>query len=115
VEEIAKLVNSVVIGNYEQKSNGSKYSDKDGQRITIDPEIRRQFRLDDVSKKDPNVIAIDILKAFRKELLNAKMLIENENNRSPVDKRTDLINIEKALYNINFLTIHWVKNNLEKS
>jgi hypothetical protein len=113
LEEVAKLVTSVVIGNYEQKNIGSRSSDKDGQRITIDPEIRRQLHLDDTSKKDPNAIAVEMLKAFRMELLNAKMLIENENNRLPLDKRSDLINIEKALYNINFFTMHWVNNNLE--
>jgi len=94
LEEIAKLVDSVVISNFEAQSGSTKVTDKSGQQTT--------------RKKDPTTIALEILKAFRKELLAAKMLIENE-TRAEVEKRAALANIEKALYNINYLTNHWVK------
>ena len=105
LEEIAKLVNDVVITQYEPKTALSKFRDKDAQSMVFD---RRQIILDDPSKRDPTTVAVDILKAFRKELLAAEMLIKNE-NRAEVEKRADLVNIEKALVNINFLTNHWIK------
>ncbi len=108
LEEIAKLVDSVVITNYEAQSGISKFTDKSGQTITLDDNSARQLLKQVTGKKDPTTIALEILKAFRKELLAAKMLIENE-SKADVEKRAALVNIEKALYNINYLTTHWIK------
>lgn len=104
LEEIAKLVTSVIIAKFETR----RVSDKDGQIPWNEAEIRRQAMRDEANKKDPYGVAIEILKAFRKELLAAKNLIESE-NKSEVEKRADLANIEKALYNIKFLTNQTVK------
>jgi hypothetical protein len=60
------------------------------------------------SKKDAANTAREILKAFRKELINARDLIERE-NRSPVEKNADLARINKALYDIEHLTFHYIK------
>ncbi len=106
LEEIAKLVNNVIIANYEAKTPRFS-SDKDLQTIKFDSDGKRQYVLEDTSKKDPMAIALEILKAFRKELLAAKMLIENDKS-SLLEKRIDLANIDKALYDINVLTNHWV-------
>jgi hypothetical protein len=108
LEEIAKLVNSVIIAHYETKT--TRFSEKDRQTtISFDSDGKRDFMLEDANRKNPTAIALEILKAFRKELLNAKLLIENDKT-SPLEKRLDLANIDKALYDINILTNHWVTN-----
>lgn len=104
LEEIAKLVNSVVIANFESK----RLTDKDSTSILSDPELRRQFLRGEGDKKDPATVAADILKAFRKEMLAGKKRIEVE-NRPEAEKRAELNNIEKALNHINYLTHHWIK------
>jgi hypothetical protein len=105
LEEIAKLVNNVIISHYETKT--PRFGDKDRQTISFESDSKRSFVLEDTNKKNPTAIAIEILKAFRKELLAARMLIENDKT-SPLEKRLDLANIDKALYDINVLTNHWV-------
>lgn len=72
------------------------------------PEIKNQILQQATSKKDAANTAREILKAFRKELINAKDLIEKE-NRSPAEKNEDLARINKALYDINQLTFHYIK------
>ena len=108
LEEIVKLVNDVVIANYEPKNPAGKYNEKDAQKLVFEPELRRELMLEESRKRDPVLIAIEILKAFRKELIAAKMLIEND-SKAEVEKRAELANLEKALNNINFLTNHWIK------
>ncbi len=139
--EIIKLINSVVISNYDKlmASRSSINKDKEisneglleelGELIQQRPEFKKHIHLDDhtaesssllssrpklknqvvqgeTNKKDARLVALEILKAFRLELLAAKMLIENEGN-SAEKNNNDLIKIEKALHDISQLTLHY--------
>ncbi|MDP2776561.1 MAG: hypothetical protein Q8O48_02880, partial [Anaerolineales bacterium] len=139
--EIIKLINNVVISNYDKlmASRSSINKDKEisneglleelGELIQQRPEFKKHIHLDDhttessgllssrpklenqvaqgeTNKKDAHLVALEILKAFRLELVAAKMLIENESN-SAGKNNNDLIKIEKALYDISQLTLHY--------
>jgi len=111
--EIMELVNNVIIKNYEKTTTPLKLSNQEMENLyETDPEAVREYRrllLRPVEqRKDPAGVAHEILNAFRKELRAAKSLIENE-NRPLEEKQAELSKIEKALYNIAYLTIHWVK------
>jgi hypothetical protein len=73
------------------------------------PNFARQYLQHAANKKGAHTIASDILKAFRKELLAAKILIEKE-NRSSFEKQNELAMIDKALRDISHNTSHYVKN-----
>ncbi len=106
VEEIATLVENIIIRNYEKASSSSrKLSEKDIEKYLIsDPEYldeyRRQFLRG--GQKNARGIALEILKAFRKEMIAGKSLIENE-NKPDNEKQDDLARIEKAILNISHL------------
>jgi hypothetical protein len=57
--------------------------------------------------KDAASVALDILKAFRKELIAGKDLIEKDTKNLEANREA-LADIDKALHNINNLTSHWV-------
>jgi hypothetical protein len=72
-------------------------------------EYRRQMlQQGSHQKKDPKIIAQEMLNSFRKELRAAISLIEKDNR--PLDeKQAELAAIEKALNNISqFTPTHWV-------
>jgi len=112
--EVVKLIDNVVIANYEKGHQPHKGRDveKDlhelGAILVMNPELKTQFAQRDVSKKDALSIAQEILKSFRKEMIAAKALIEND-SRSLEEKQAELAQIEKALYDISYLTHHWIK------
>ncbi len=115
MEEIIKLVDNVIIRNYEKPSGarGSFYKDKELEKeleslIALHPEFKGQLLQRETSKKDAAAIAQEILKAFRKEMLAGKLLIEND-SRPPAEKQDELAKIEKALFDISHLTHHWIK------
>jgi hypothetical protein len=114
MEEIIKLVDNVIIRNYEKPSGTrSFYKDKELDKeleafIALNPELKSQLIQRESSKKDATAIAQEILKAFRKELLAGKLLIEKD-NRPPAEKQDELAKIEKALFDVSHLTHHWVK------
>ena len=115
MEEIIKLVDSVIIRNYEKQSGtrSTFYKDKELDKeleslIALKPELKGQLIQRETSKKDATVIAQEILKAFRKELLAGKLLIEND-TRPLAEKQDELAKIEKALFDISHLTHHWIK------
>jgi hypothetical protein len=83
-------------------------NDIEATLASFKPEIKNQIMQQATSKKDAANTAREILKAFRKELINAKDLIEKE-NRSQAEKSADLAMINKALYDINQLTFHYIK------
>ncbi len=83
-------------------------SDIEATLASFRPEIKNQIMQQASSKKDSANTAREILKAFRKELINAKDLIEKE-SRSPLEKNADLARINKALYDIEHLTFHYIK------
>ncbi|MDP1779494.1 MAG: hypothetical protein Q8K73_04395, partial [Anaerolineales bacterium] len=139
--ELIKLINHVVISNYD-KLNASdaafhrekEISDEDVLKELDDliqqrPEFRKHIRLDDdtaesrsllssrpklknqaiqqeINTKDARLIVLEMLRAFRIELLAGKMLIENESDSSGKNNN-DLIRIEKAIHDISQLILHY--------
>ena len=136
--EIVRLINSVIIANYEKNSyrsntyyKGKEASMKDMEKeylqeweafVAMNPDLKddlkEEYKNDfksqflqqrDASKKDVRSVAQEILRSFRKELINAKALIEKDSRPLEV-KQPELAKIEKALYDISYLTNHWVKS-----
>ncbi len=114
-EEMLKLIENVVIRNYE-RSGGSRtsyYKDRDAEKefeafIAANPDLKGQLLKGESVRKDAAAVAQEILKAFRKELLAGKLLIENENKPND-EKEADLVKIEKALFDISHITHHWIR------
>lgn len=110
--EFVRLMNSVVIAIYERTTATRKISDKEIEALLASyPNlISRRSLQHESSKKDAATTALEILKAFRKELLAGKQSIEND-NRPPPEKQAELERIEKALSNVSHLTYHYIKQN----
>ncbi|HNB35890.1 MAG TPA: hypothetical protein PK414_06705 [Anaerolineales bacterium] len=127
---VVELVTNVVISNYSKTpssnysynvpSSSRKYSEKDldelarlmedNPEIATSPQLMRQFSQSSSSKKNSaHSTALEILKAFRKELIVAKELIQKE-NRSSIDKQAEIARIDKALRDINYHIYHFVKS-----
>ncbi len=121
--EIMNLINNVVISSYEKINSSRSSSSKDKEAsikelekeikelesvVTFNPEFRKQFAQQEASKNDARTIAQEMLKAFRKELISGKALIEND-SRPLAEKQAELDQIEKALSNLTKLTPHWVR------
>jgi hypothetical protein len=130
--EITSLINNIVIANFERVATRStpsyrskdvsiKEFDKEIQKeweaiMAENPDLKNEYQSDfkskfaqrDVIKKDALSVAQEILKAFRKELIAAKSLIEND-SRPLEEKLPELAKIEKALYDVSYHTHHWVK------
>lgn len=111
-KEILKQIEGLIAQRPELKEHlildEDANSDIEATLASFRPEIKNQIVQQATSKKDAANTAREILKAFRKELINAKDLIEKE-NRSQVEKNADLARINKALYDINQLTFHYIK------
>jgi hypothetical protein len=107
-KELINLVNNVIIDNYDKgiapQSNSSK--DKDAQSVVTFTGDKKPIGLQEIGKKDPTSIALDILKAFRKELTAGKIKIEND-NRPMETKEEELAALNKALHNISQLAPHY--------
>jgi hypothetical protein len=110
MEEILKIVENIVIKNYDKKVEIRKLTNDELEKLSPQAllEYRHQLQQNQQGgqKKPSKAIAQDMLNAFRVELRGAKELIENE-NKSSEEQNTDLDNIEKALLNIS--QFHWVK------
>ncbi|MDO8754761.1 MAG: hypothetical protein Q7J80_12760 [Anaerolineales bacterium] len=141
VTEIIKLINHVIISNYDKliTSDVAAYMEKENsdeqilkeldQLIQQRPEFRKHIRLNDaaaesgnlpsprpklrnqsvqpkINPKDARLIALEMLREFRTELLAGKMLIENDNDPSGKNN-DDLLRIETTLHNISQLTLHY--------
>jgi hypothetical protein len=81
--EILKLIDTVIIKNYEKNITSHK------------------------PKDTAAIIAREMLKTFRKEIRAAQMLIEND-SRPREEKQIELANIDKALHNISHLIDHYL-------
>jgi hypothetical protein len=113
-----KLIDSVVVRNYERPAGGrgsyyKEHKEKDADReletfFAANPDLRGQVTQREPIRKDTTAIAQEILKAFRKELLAGKDLIEKE-NKPQEEKQADLLRIEKALFDISHLTYHRIR------
>ena len=75
--------------------------------LAINPGIKNRFA-QEANKKDATATAVEMLKAFRKELLAGRMLIEQE-NAPELEKQAELGKLDKALYDISHLTSHWIQ------
>ena len=116
--EVMNLIKDVVIINYEKantsriptnKGSSTRESDNTQESsVSFDPESRKRNIQQAEVKKDATVIAQEILRAFRKELIAGKIKIEND-NRPMEEKQEELARIEKALINISHLTPHYLK------
>lgn len=111
-KEILKQIENLIAQRPELKEHlildENSNSDIEATLASFRPEIKNQIMQQASSKKDSANTAREILKAFRKELINARDLIEKE-SRSPVEKNADLARINKALYDIEHLTFHYIK------
>jgi hypothetical protein len=112
VKEILKLVENVVIRSYEKKPDFRRYTEDELKNmVDKDPKAVLEYRkqLLGEAKRDSRVIALEMLNAFRMELRVAHEWIKKE-NKPLEEKSIDLINIEKAIYDISQLTPpHWIK------
>jgi hypothetical protein len=120
MEELLKLVENIVIKNFDKKADFRKLSNEELEKlIDVNPQAALEYRQQLLQyqqggagggqKKNPRTVAQEMLHAFRMELRGAKELIEKE-NRSMEEKAVDLANIQKALDNISHLTpSHWIK------
>jgi hypothetical protein len=124
MEKLLQLVTSVVIENFDNFENYNrnnlrrKSSGRDLKELEhlianrpdiVDPALARQFLLEQANdKKDSHSIAVEILKAFRKELLAGRESIRND-PRPIQEKQAELERIDKALHDISYLTFHTIK------
>jgi hypothetical protein len=110
MEEILKLVDNVIVKNFDKKADFQKLSNEElSKLVDTNPaaalEYRKQLQQHQqgTQKKNPRLVAKEMLNAFRMELRGAKSLIENESKKSE-ETAADLANIQKALYDISQLT-----------
>lgn len=115
---LIELVNAVIIMNFDRPYTPSvRLTDKDIDELTkifekssevIPPlNIRKQLSQQG-SKRDAHTVAVDILRAFRRELMAARELILKE-PLSPIEIQADIAKIDKAIHDIRINTAHYVK------
>lgn len=112
---LVDMVQNVVIGNY-FKTSGTKLSDKEYLELLKSYENNPDVMFSKPglrerptgARRDPHAIALDILKAFRQELLAGRDLIEKE-SRSSTEKQDEIAKIDKALKDIEQSSYHMVK------
>ena len=113
MQEIMHLVQNVIISNYESAT--SRKSDvkdieklqqliKDRPELMKDPQFTQLIVKQTSTTKNPAVVAADLIKAFRKELLAGRILVLRE-NKPDNEKEADLEKINKALEAISILDI----------
>lgn len=118
MQEIVRLVNSVIFDSYLYNEKLREKEEKDKDREDLEQLLmdrqpqRKNFTHHEASKRDDlednTAIALDMLHAFRKELLAGREKIEGD-ARSSEEKQEELAKIDKALYDITYLTSHWLK------
>lgn len=117
---LVELVNSVIIFNYDRNTSAVRLTEKDiaelAKAIDNNPEVigtprlRRQIAQQN-SKRDTHTIATEMLKAFRREMIAARELIQKEDLHT-LEEQEALARIEKALKDINHhLSPHYIKKN----
>lgn len=118
MDELLKLVNNVILVKYEKTVVPGRITSREMRELeqlvtsnleVVDPRYARQIMELNANKKDSLNMAIEILKAFRKEILAGKQSIEND-SRPLIEKQGELERIQKALNDINHLTYHYIKN-----
>ncbi|MFN8412581.1 MAG: hypothetical protein U0Z26_09360 [Anaerolineales bacterium] len=120
--EVSQLFKHVVVQNFE-RAGGRRGSGRELDQFMKQNQIVGSFIKSQGQKvnMDSTGVALDILKAFRKELVSGRALIERDienlrNNKDNFLENEKLIkknvehlgDIDKALHNINQLTNHWI-------
>ncbi len=115
MQALLEIINSVIISNYSKSGGRGKLTNKDVLTLMKiadeNPEINSSSLLRDEDssyRRDAAAVALEILKAFRRELIVAQDLIKKE-NRSPIEKQTELDRITKALHDIDDHVFHYIK------
>jgi hypothetical protein len=118
-EEFFHLLESIIFSNYEKAAPAARLTEKELQEIeklikespevAFTPSFARRMRMQPAGKPDAHAIALEMLKAFRKELLSAKSLLEKENKFS-LEEQERLARINKALRDISHHTAHFIRS-----
>lgn len=118
LDELLELINGVILANFEKSAGTRSFTNKELEEfeklIANNPElasdryVARRYIQQTASRKDANTVALEILKAFRKELLAARELIQKESG-SPIDRQVEIARIDKALSDITAHTAHYIK------
>jgi hypothetical protein len=115
-KEVVALVNQVFNSffkttrtvSYSSKKNDEELDGDLITRVSFD-EARKEFFEQEERKKNPSIVAKEILRAFRKELNAGKTLIENDNRpNEDKEKQQELAAIKNTLANITSLLPHYV-------
>ncbi len=120
-EKLLEIINTTVIDNFHKSPTASKSYDKDygdydelmkliekASEMKTETSRARQQEIKSQSAKEAFSVAREMLRAFRKEFLSAKELIQKE-NKPPLEKDFELARIEKTLREIETL-LHPPKN-----
>jgi hypothetical protein len=118
-EEFLNLLESVIFSNYEKAAPAARLSEKELQEIeklikdtpevAYTPGFARRMMMQTSGKRNAHTIALEILKAFRKELLSAKDLLEKD-NKFTLEEQERLSRIRKALSDISRHAVHFIKS-----
>lgn len=118
MQGVMDLINNIVIGNFSKTGGSRKLTDKEyadlmkyiegNQDVAYSPSLQQRFASNAASKRDANAIALDILKAFHRELIAGRDLIEKE-IRSSIEKQAEIAKIDKAIKDIEHHMYHFVK------
>lgn len=113
VKAFMELTDAIIVGSFSRASSSSsrKLSEKDyldllksldnNADVAYSPSMQQRASNNAYTKKDASAIAIEMLKAFRREFIAAQQLMQRE-TRSPVEKYVELGRIEKALRDIEY-------------
>lgn len=117
LDGLIELIHQVIISNFDRPSSPSvRLTDKDIDELTKmfenSSEVVAPFNLrkqisQQGSKRDAHTIAVEILKAFRRELMSGKDLIQKEDPTA--ERQADLERIDKVIQYINLYYSHQVK------
>jgi hypothetical protein len=114
-EEFIQLIRKVVVSNFDQAVSIKNFKTEWQElaaTIKKNPELSspyvvRQILQQMAIKRDSQTRALDMLRAFRMEFLAARGYIQAE-ERSPIEKETELRKINNALANIEKLIYHYL-------
>ncbi|MCE9645097.1 MAG: hypothetical protein K8S20_03775 [Chloroflexi bacterium] len=115
MEEIVKLVDEVIVKSFQSgPSVPRRMTEKEvaalmnaNPELATNSELARKLFQRETTGKDSRSVAQEMLNAFRKELRAAKQIIEQD-GRPAHEKVGELAHIEKALFDISYLTNHWI-------
>ncbi|NOH02022.1 MAG: hypothetical protein HND47_08695 [Chloroflexi bacterium] len=121
LEFFVELINVVVIGSFDRPSSSVRLTEREidelakaiekSQEVIAPTNLRKQLSHQG-SRRDAHTIAVEMLKAFRRELIAAKELILKE-DLPQIEKEADVARINNAINHINIALslppAHYVK------